>query len=81
MQKYSEKQKADLLEYVAYMEQRASEERRYFLEQKYAAIAAFRDKHGLSLAELAEVLGVSRPRAHQLVSEARETVEGGEDDG
>jgi len=62
----------ELLDFVDRMERRAAEERRRWLEQKYVAIADFRDEHGLSLAELAQVLGVSRPRAQQLVNEGKE---------
>jgi hypothetical protein len=66
-----EEDAARLLEYVAEMERRASDERRFYLERKYEAIADFRDAHGLSLAQVADVLGVSRPRAQQLVDEGK----------
>mgnify|MGYP001818738791 CR=1 FL=1 len=61
----------DLRESIAHFEQRAADERRYFLERKYLAIADFRDEHGLSLAQVAEVLDVSRPRAQQLVDQGK----------
>lgn len=72
-----------LREHVDEMERRAAEERRYFLEQKWVAIADFRDDHALSLAQLADVLEVSRPRAQQLVDQGKavRAREGGEDNG
>ena len=60
----------ELRAFMAECDEAAAAAHRAHKQAKWAAVAAYRDEHGLSLAELAEHLGVSKAQAQQWVEKA-----------